>query len=126
MSVSQNIDDNRSTLAEVTSSHDTPESSQLGEVTSTSGTVTVQNASNKNGRRWDKKHSCSFCMECFAKLPRHLEQIHSDEIEVASILALPKSRERKLKWAELRNQGNFGHNTQVIKTGRIIPYRPSI
>ena len=44
---------------------------------------------------------------------------------MASILALPKSRERKLKWAELRNRGNFGHNTQVIKTGsgRIIPYR---
>ena len=61
VSVSQNIDDNRSTLAEVTSYHDTPESSQLGEatsasgtessqlgeVTSTSGTVTVQNASKK-------------------------------------------------------------------------------
>ena len=139
VSVSQNIDDNRSTLAEVTSSHDTlessqlgevtsasgTESSQLGEVTSTIGTVTVQNASNKNGRRWDKKHSCPFCTECFAKLPRHLEQIHSGEIEVASILALPKSRERKLKWAELRNRGNYGHNTQVIKTGsgRIIPYR---
>ena len=78
-----------------------------------------------NPLSWDKKHSCPFCTECFAKLPRHLEQIHSDEIEVASILALPKSRERKLKWAELRNRGNFGHNTQVIKTGsgRIIPYR---
>ena len=82
VSVSQNIDDNRSTLAEVTSSHDTlessqlgevtsasgTESSQLGEVTSTSGTVTVQNASNKNGRRWDKKTFLSLLHGMFRKI----------------------------------------------------------
>ena len=109
----------------VSSPHDRLDSEQ-GDVTSTIDTVTVQKANNKHGRLWDKKHCCPFCMKMFPKLPRHLEQLHSFEVEVAAVLAFPKkSRERKLRWDDLRNRGNFGHNTQVIKkgSGRIVPYR---
>ena len=55
-----------------------------------------------------------------------MEQIHSTEVEVAAALAFPKkSKERKLRWNDLRNRGNFSHNTQVIKkgSGGIVPYR---
>ena len=100
--------------------------SDVGDISPKVRTVSVETANNKNGRLWDKKHCCLFCTKMYPKLPRHLEQIHSTEVEVAAALAFPKkSKERKLRWDDLRNRGNFCHNTQVIKkgSGGIVPYR---
>ncbi|KAL5005605.1 hypothetical protein ScPMuIL_016763 [Solemya velum] len=83
----------------------------------------------KQIRIWDKKNVCVYCNKLYAKLPRHLEQKHREELEVASALSFPKNSEnRKLKWQELRNRGNFSHNRQVLSdnSGIIIPSkRPS-
>ena len=100
--------------------------SDVGDISPKVRPVSVETANNKNGRLWDKKHCCLFCTKMCPKLPRHLEQIHSTEVEVAAALAFPKkSKERKLRWDDLRNRGNFSHNTQVIKkgSGGIVPYR---
>ena len=92
--------------------------------------ITIQTVNNKGSRLWDKKHYCVFCMKQYAKIPRHMEQCHSSENEVASILCLPKSsKERKSKWDLLRNKGNMAHNNEIIKEGKgeIIPFRrPSV
>ena len=88
--------------------------------------VSVQQSCNINKRVWDKKHYCLYCSKAVAKLPRHLEQVHEDEIEVSVALAFPKkSKERKEKLDELRNKGNFAHNTEVLRKGEgtIVPYR---
>ena len=135
VSVSHDTGDSR--LGEVTSTVDTVTvssphdrlDSEQGDVMSTADTVTVEKTNNKHERLYDKKHCCLFCVKMFPKLPRHLEQIHSSEVEVAAALAFPKkSWERKLRWDDLRNRGNFGHNTQVIKkgSGRIVPYKRSV
>jgi hypothetical protein len=51
---------------------------------------------NQIGRRSDKEQACVFCEGLYSKLPRHLEQKHSNEAEVAKALNLPVgSKERK-------------------------------
>ena len=130
VSVSHDTGDSR--LGEVTSTVDTVTissphdrlDSEQGDVTSTVDTVTVEKTNNKHGYLWDKKHCCPFCVKMFPKLPRHLEQIHSSEVE-AALAFLKKSWERKLRWDDLRRRGNFGHNTKVIKkgSGRVVPYK---
>lgn len=86
----------------------------------------VQMANNNQQRVWDKRHSCPYCHNMYAKLARHMEQMHSGELEVAATLALPKhSKERKKQWDQIRNRGNFNHNLKVINSeqGAIIPLR---
>ena len=66
-----------------------------------------------------KTHCCFFCEKMFSRISRHYEQVHSNETDVARILALTKkSKERKHMWASLVNKGNFNHNYEVIKKGR--------
>ena len=91
-----------------------------------SSSITVKAVNNKNGRQWDKKHCCPYCTKMFPKLARHMEQVHSSEIDVAKALALPKNSEkRKKQWEQLRHKGNFAYNSEVIKHGKgeIIPFR---
>ena len=66
----------------------------------TQNTSTECKSSNLVGqRKQDKVQACVYCDKCVAKLPRHLEQKHSDEIDVAFALSLPKkSKQRKRKW----------------------------
>jgi len=63
------------------------------------------------------------------KLPRHFEDMHNDEPKVIQALALQKKlKERKAKWRELMNKGDFLWNTKAIKEGKgtLIPFkRPS-
>ncbi|KAL4221113.1 hypothetical protein ACF0H5_019373 [Mactra antiquata] len=84
----------------------------------------------KDGKRiWDKKHVCIYCMNHYAKLARHLEQVHSTEFEVKKALAYDKnSAERKQVWRDIMNKGDFAHNANVLQNqkGEIIPFkRPS-
>ena len=60
------------------------------------------------------------------KLPRHLQQKHSHEPEVAAAFKLrPKSSERSLILEKLLRLGNYKHNVHVLstKSGSIITAR---
>lgn len=72
----------------------------------------------------NKKHCCFYCNKLVAKLARHLERKHINEIDVTKILSFPKKSKSRLVLIEkLRNQGNFQHNTEILKIGKgnIIP-----
>ena len=72
-------------------------------------------------KRQLKNYSCLYFEKQISKMARHLEQVHSDELEVAKVLNLTKkSKERR---AALVNKGDFNHNYSVIENGSgcIIP-----
>lgn len=88
--------------------------------------------SNKNDgkRAWDKRYDCVFCGKLFPKLPRHLEDMHSNEGEVKRMMSLKaheddsndakklKAKMRKEIIDSLRRTGNYHHNMKVLKAGR--------
>lgn len=87
----------------------------------------VVQKTNTGKRVYDKRQACLFCGETFSKLSSHLENKHSDEKEVAEVLAKKKGEPRKLGWMKLRNLGNFHHNIKVLEEGRgnlIVDRRP--
>lgn len=91
--------------------------------------IRVLSTNNEDGRSFDKKQYCPFCLKSYCKLPPHLEAMHSEEREVAILLSLPKrlKRERKMQLQRLRNLGNYKHNNQVIREQQgdfIVVYRP--
>ncbi|XP_041939070.1 uncharacterized protein LOC121700265 [Alosa sapidissima] len=52
-------------------------------------------------------------------MARHLQQVHANEREVASTLMHPKgSKARTVSLQSIRNEGNYRHNAEVIRTGR--------
>lgn len=90
--------------------------------------ITVQKAiKNENGGRvWNKKHSCVYCSQLYSKIARHLEQKHKDKLKVSKALSLEKRSVSRLKiWEELKKEGDFLHNTDVLKkgVGDIIPIK---
>jgi len=88
----------------------------------------IQQANHNNSRRSEKLHSCIYCSKMYARISRHYTQVHSQEMDIAKILALSKkSKERKGMWTKIVNKGNFNHNIEVMKNqqGVVIPkYRP--
>ncbi|XP_048032130.1 uncharacterized protein LOC125267237 isoform X1 [Megalobrama amblycephala] len=77
-------------------------------------------------RRYNKKHHCLFCSQVVQKMSRHLSRKHSDVVEVAKALSLPKnSKERRLQLDYIRNKGNFEHNVEVLESrkGQLIPWK---
>lgn len=87
--------------------------------------VTINPAKKSDGKRVrDKGHACLFCNQLIINnLARHYEKQHSNEIEVAKILALPKtSKQRRDGFINLARCGDFYHNCNVLatKTGEII------
>ena len=57
-------------------------------------------------------------------MARHLERRHGDETDVARILNLnKKSKERRVAWTALLDQGNLRHNFSVLesKKGVLVP-----
>ncbi|KAK7093957.1 hypothetical protein V1264_007636 [Littorina saxatilis] len=73
---------------------------------------------------WAKKHACVYCQKLYAKISRHFEDMHSNELEVALALGLPKrSQERNTIWTDLRNRGDYNYNKIVIakQEGEMIP-----
>lgn len=105
---------------------DSPQNIQDKEISSTTKPISVLKTNNTKKRKWDKKHYCVYCMKKFAKLPRHFEQVHESEVEVAKALSYKKgSKIRKRQFDLLRNKGNHSHNIDVLKTGTgsLIPAR---
>ena len=68
---------------------------------------------------YDKVNYCTFCMKLISsKIARHLLNVHRDQAEVMKVLLLPKrSKERLNALSLLVNEGNFKHNSQVLKSG---------
>ena len=68
---------------------------------------------------YDKQNYCTFCGTCIkSKIARHLLTVHRSEARVMDIICLPKRSKERLKKLELlANEGNFKHNTQVLKSG---------
>ncbi|XP_053181066.1 uncharacterized protein LOC128364544 isoform X1 [Scomber japonicus] len=84
-----------------------------------SSTAVSRTSNSKAQRVYDKRNYCVFCLKPMVKIARHLESVHSDKEEVAAAFQHPKnSRERQKIWNRLKNQGNFAHNRNVLKTGK--------
>lgn len=97
--------------------------------TISSSSVTVLSANNRKRRKWDKRQVCVFCEEWVLKLPRHLENHHSNEAPVQEILSHPKKSKARAELLKIiQNEGNHKHNISVLESqsGSIIPVkRPS-
>jgi hypothetical protein len=67
---------------------------------------------------YDKVNFCTFCKKGIkSKISRHLLTVHKDQ--TYNIAQLPKrSLDRMLELELLANEGNFKHNTNVLRTGR--------
>ena len=56
-------------------------------------------------------------MEGYYKLPRHLERLHSEEIEVAKALSCPKkSKKRRELLVAIRNMGDYKFNVESLQS----------
>ena len=75
-------------------------------------------------KKYDKRHACLFCGKLMVKIARHLERAHRKKPEIVRVLSLKKgSSVRRNLLDNLRNRGNFKHNSEVLKNGKgiIIP-----
>ncbi|CAM4686021.1 unnamed protein product [Leuciscus chuanchicus] len=94
--------------------------------------VTVKTSTKREGfrRAWDKKHYCLYCSKAQTKISRHLERKHMDIKDVGYAFSFPLgSKERKVLLEQLRNKGDFRHNTDVLEkgSGQIITWKqPSV
>lgn len=72
-----------------------------------------------------KKYMCVYCHKMQAKIARHLESVHSKELEVQKFKYLPKGcSERRNIIATLRKKGNFKFNIEKQYEGQgFIPCR---
>ncbi|XP_054272746.1 uncharacterized protein LOC128993019 [Macrosteles quadrilineatus] len=73
-----------------------------------------------------KGHCCMFCYRVMTKLHKHFINIHSTEIEVAKLLAMPKkSLVRRNGFIDLGRIGDYHHNIEVLskKSGELILVR---
>jgi len=78
-------------------------------------------------RIYNKRHYCLYCKLPFFHLPRHLYSCHSEERDVAEVLASDGAT-RKVLLTRLRNLGSEQHNLQACRdgTGEItVVYRPT-
>ncbi|XP_034417095.1 M-phase phosphoprotein 8 isoform X2 [Cyclopterus lumpus] len=65
-----------------------------------------------------KKHFCLYCKMAFSQIAKHLERTHAEEIDVAHALHFPKgSKVRQIMLDQIRNNGDYEHNCQVLKSG---------
>ena len=93
-------------------------------------TITVKSSNNtRHSRAWDKRYYCVYCEKPFAKIPRHLEDRHKSEADVAKLITLIPTKEdsqdtRRLKFQlrkniidELRRKRNYNHNISVLQKG---------
>ncbi|XP_030193048.1 uncharacterized protein zgc:162872 isoform X1 [Gadus morhua] len=88
--------------------------------------VVIHSSVKINGRRKSKLQYCLFCMKPVAKISRHLKHTHKYLPEVVDAFGFPKcSKERRKRLNFLRIQGNFKHNTAVLKSGKgeLVPSR---
>ena len=68
---------------------------------------------------YDKVSYCTFCSKGItSKMARHLVTVHKDQAEVMKILLMPKRSKRRMDALSLlTNEGNFKHNSEVLKAG---------
>ena len=67
----------------------------------------------KDGR---KQHTCKYCKKKIFKVPRHLEDCHSETTEVARALAFPSgSKERRAAFAKIRREGDYEPSLSRLK-----------
>ena len=86
--------------------------------------VTVQQMADDSGKKIPKTHVCLFCKEAYSKIPRHMEQVHAQEPDVAKILCMKKkSSERREAWEKLEKMGDYLHNCDVKeeRQGTLLP-----
>ncbi|RXN11628.1 hypothetical protein ROHU_010526 [Labeo rohita] len=94
--------------------------------------ITIKTSTKREGfkRAWDKKHFCLYCSKAQFKISRHLERKHMDIKDVGYAFSFPLgSKERKVLLEQLRNKGDFRHNTDVLEkgSGQIITWKqPSV
>ncbi|XP_073720775.1 uncharacterized protein [Misgurnus anguillicaudatus] len=70
-------------------------------------------------RAWDKRHYCLYCGKSQLKISRHLERKHMDVKDVAYAFSFSLgSKQRKSLLEQLRNKGDFKHNSKVLEKGR--------
>lgn len=84
-------------------------------------TVTIKTCTKReDGKRaWDKKHYCLYCGQSNLKMARHLQRKHMEIKDVAYAFSFPLgSKDRKVLLEQLRNKGDFQHNTKVLAKGR--------
>lgn len=88
--------------------------------------ITVKCCLKREKRKWDKRHYCVYCKKLQSKMAQHLKRKHSDEKEVAlAICHPPTSKKHRQILEELRRQGNYFHNIEVLQKGyiEIVTYR---
>lgn len=83
------------------------------------GVFVARSEKKPDGKRlWDKKHVCLYCLKQYSKLARHLQQVHSKELEVQRALSYnTSSKKRKEAWKNLMCKGDFAHNIKVFEEG---------
>lgn len=74
-----------------------------------------------------KRHFCMFCNTFQSKIARHLERVHSNELEVQKFKCLPKgSKERRKIIETLRRRGDFYFNVDNTRNdGELLVERRS-
>ncbi|XP_044040966.1 uncharacterized protein LOC122870667 [Siniperca chuatsi] len=87
----------------------------------TKSTVTIKTCTKReDGKRArDKRHYCLYCGQSDLKMARHLQRNHMEIQDVAYAFSFPSgSKDRKVLLEQLRNKGDFKHNTKVLEKGR--------
>ena len=73
-----------------------------------------------------KRNACYYCSKLVTKMSQHVVQRHSNEVDVAKMMAKPiHTKERKQMLQLIMYKGNYYHNKMVIaaRDGEIIPVR---
>ncbi|KAK4882289.1 hypothetical protein RN001_005608 [Aquatica leii] len=75
--------------------------------------------------RYTRRYFCIYCKKSFAKLPKHLEHCHANEVAVESFIKLPAgSKNRKVIIEKIRRRGDYEHNTnKEYNTGTLLVAR---
>lgn len=94
----------------------------------TLSTATIPTTNNAKVRKYDKKYSCMFCNRSYAKLPRHLKEVHKDEDYVIEYMGTNNKKSKNKILQKIRNIGSHLHNKRVLTSGKgqlCVRYRPS-
>jgi hypothetical protein len=119
------VDYRNSDRAEETLSDD--DSDQDGKVEQALAVTSTSNIGRRRMR--DKKFSCIYCSAKVSQLPRHLYSVHSDEVEVAQLLATSHASKKEALLTKLRNIGDHKNNLNSVvdRSGSLhVAYRPSV
>ena len=80
--------------------------------------VRIDSTSSSKSKKWDKKQECKFCTKLVIKMIDHLARCHSEEVEVAHVVAMKiGSTKRKQAWSTRLKEGDYLHNCEVWQRG---------